>query len=213
MGLKPDHVAWVPSNGAAPAMQDLAAGGIDIVTCSVPEARAMIDAGKAEALAIMANGAQPAVRERADPERDARASTTRSVPGAASPAPRACRPTIADDADRAELKKAYDSQEFQDFMNARGFGMTFADQAGFTKFMADGDKAMGDRHGGRRPGQEGFLSLPSDWTGGRQARPPASQHRAAGTVPASSRASCKLGPSCVSTMPSSARCSFSSPER
>ena len=40
MGLKPDHVAWVPSNGAAPAMQDLAAGGLDIVTCSVPEARA-----------------------------------------------------------------------------------------------------------------------------------------------------------------------------
>ena len=32
MGLKPDHVAWVPSNGAAPAMQDLAAGGLDIVT-------------------------------------------------------------------------------------------------------------------------------------------------------------------------------------
>ena len=27
-------------------------------------------------------------------------------------------------------------------MNSRGFGMTFADQAGFTKFMADGDKAM-----------------------------------------------------------------------
>src|SRR6201990_243825 len=27
MGLKPDHVAWVPSNGAAPAVQDLAAGG------------------------------------------------------------------------------------------------------------------------------------------------------------------------------------------
>jgi tripartite-type tricarboxylate transporter receptor subunit TctC len=53
-GLKPDHVAWVPSNGAAPAMQDLAAGGIDIVTCSVPEAKAMIDAGKAKSLAVMA---------------------------------------------------------------------------------------------------------------------------------------------------------------
>ena len=39
MGLKADHVPWVPSNGAAPAMQDLAAGGIDIVTCSVPEAK------------------------------------------------------------------------------------------------------------------------------------------------------------------------------
>src|SRR6187431_1157367 len=36
MGLKADHVAWVPSNGAAPAMQDLAADGLDLVTCSVP---------------------------------------------------------------------------------------------------------------------------------------------------------------------------------
>ena len=35
MGLAPNHVAWVPSNGAAPAMQDLAAGGLDLTTCSV----------------------------------------------------------------------------------------------------------------------------------------------------------------------------------
>ncbi|HEX2217130.1 MAG TPA: tripartite tricarboxylate transporter substrate binding protein, partial [Xanthobacteraceae bacterium] len=34
MGLAANHVAWVPSNGAAPAMQDLAAGGLDLVTCS-----------------------------------------------------------------------------------------------------------------------------------------------------------------------------------
>src|SRR5215212_4216893 len=60
MGLKADHVPWVPSNGAAPAMQDLAAGGIDIVTCSVPEGRAMIDAGKARSLAVMAPQRNPA---------------------------------------------------------------------------------------------------------------------------------------------------------
>jgi tripartite-type tricarboxylate transporter receptor subunit TctC len=54
MGLPPNQVAWVPSNGAAPAMQDLAAGGIDFTPCSIPEARAMIDAGKARSLAIMA---------------------------------------------------------------------------------------------------------------------------------------------------------------
>jgi tripartite-type tricarboxylate transporter receptor subunit TctC len=51
LGPPPNQVAWVPSNGAAPAMQDLAAGGIDVVTCSVPEARAMIDAGRAKSLA------------------------------------------------------------------------------------------------------------------------------------------------------------------
>ncbi|MFM8768227.1 MAG: tripartite tricarboxylate transporter substrate binding protein, partial [Rubrivivax sp.] len=43
----------------------------------------------------------------------------------------------------AELKKAYDSAECQDFMRHRGFGTTWADPAGFTRFMADGDKAMG----------------------------------------------------------------------
>jgi tripartite-type tricarboxylate transporter receptor subunit TctC len=63
MGLKPNHVAWVPSNGAAPGMQDLAAGGIDIVTCSVPEARAMIDAGKAKSLAIMASERNPQFKD------------------------------------------------------------------------------------------------------------------------------------------------------
>ena len=44
-------------NGAAPGLQDLAAGGVDIVTCSVPEARALIDAGKVRSLAIMAPSA------------------------------------------------------------------------------------------------------------------------------------------------------------
>src|SRR5437667_5946440 len=46
-------IPWVPSNGAAPAMQDLVAGGVDIVTCSLPEARPLIDAGKAKPLAVM----------------------------------------------------------------------------------------------------------------------------------------------------------------
>jgi tripartite-type tricarboxylate transporter receptor subunit TctC len=46
---------WVPSNGAAPAMNDLAAGGIEFVTCSLPESRALIDAGKARPLAVMAS--------------------------------------------------------------------------------------------------------------------------------------------------------------
>src|SRR5262245_45886649 len=63
MGLKPDHVAWVPSNGAAPAMQDLAAGGLDLVTCSVPEARAIIEAGKARSLAVMAAERNPAFKD------------------------------------------------------------------------------------------------------------------------------------------------------
>ena len=38
---------------ARPGLQDMVAGGVDVVPCSIPEARAMIDAGKVRALSIM----------------------------------------------------------------------------------------------------------------------------------------------------------------
>jgi tripartite-type tricarboxylate transporter receptor subunit TctC len=141
MGLKPDHVAWVPSNGAAPAMQDLAAGGVDIVTCSVPEGRAMIDAGKAKSLAIMAEKRNPAFPN--VPTLNEELGINYSVGawrGIAGPKnlPAEVQTRLA-----AALKKAYDSKDFQDFMNARGFGMRYADAAGFAAFMEAGDKQMG----------------------------------------------------------------------
>ena len=135
MGLKPDHVAWVP------AMQDLAAGGIDVVTCSVPEAKSMIDAGKARSLAIMAPQRNPAFKD--VPTLNEALGINYSVGawrGIAAPkgVPADVAATLT-----AALKKAYDSKEFQDFMAARGFGTTWADPAGFAAYMADGDKAMG----------------------------------------------------------------------
>jgi tripartite-type tricarboxylate transporter receptor subunit TctC len=140
MGLKPNHVAWVPSNGAAPGMQDLAAGGVDIVTCSVPEARAMIDAGKAKSLAIMASERNPQFKD--VPTLNETLGINYSVGawrGIAAPKgiPADMQAKVA-----ASLKKAFDSSEYKDFMNSRGFGMKYADPAGFGKFMADGDKAM-----------------------------------------------------------------------
>ncbi len=140
MGLKPDHVAWVPSNGAAPGMQDLAAGGLDIVTCSVPEARAMIDAGKAKSLAIMANERNPQFKD--VPTLNEALGLHYSV-GAwrGIGAPKGLPADIATKL-TAALKKAFDSKEYQDFMNARGFGMKFADGPGFASFMAESDTSM-----------------------------------------------------------------------
>src|SRR6185503_18392782 len=43
-GIDPNALPWVPSNGAAPGLQDMVAGDVDVVPCSIPEARAMIDA-------------------------------------------------------------------------------------------------------------------------------------------------------------------------
>ena len=56
--VDPAALPWVPSNGAAPGLNDLVAGGVEVVPCSLPEARALIEAGKVRPLAIMAD--QPA---------------------------------------------------------------------------------------------------------------------------------------------------------
>ena len=42
------------------------------------------------------------------------------------------------------LKKVYDSKEYQDFMNARGFGLVYADAAGAAKALAEADTVLGD---------------------------------------------------------------------
>jgi tripartite-type tricarboxylate transporter receptor subunit TctC len=141
MGLKPDHVPWVPSNGAAPAMQDLAAGGIDIVTCSVPEAKAMIDAGKARSLAVMSAERNPQFKDVPTLKEalgvDYSVGAWRGIAAPKGlPAPVAQKLT-------ASLKKVYDSKEFKDFMSSRGFGVVWGDAAQFASFMDNGNKKMG----------------------------------------------------------------------
>ena len=55
LGLDPAAVPWVPSEGAAPGLQDLVAGGVDIVPASIPEARSLLDAGRVKSLAVMSS--------------------------------------------------------------------------------------------------------------------------------------------------------------
>ncbi|MDA2927525.1 tripartite tricarboxylate transporter TctB family protein [Acidobacteria bacterium AH-259-G07] len=53
-GLKPDSIKWIPTNGAGPALQELVSGGVDLVCCSLPEARTLLAAGKVQPLGVMA---------------------------------------------------------------------------------------------------------------------------------------------------------------
>ena len=141
MGLQPNHVAWVPSNGAAPAMQDLAAGGLDIVPCSVPEGRAMIEAGKARSLAILAPERNPTFPNvptlKEEMGIDYSTGAWRGIAGPKGlPADIQAKLT-------ASLKKAYDSKEYKDFMSGRGFGVKWAEAGAFGQFMDAGDEQMG----------------------------------------------------------------------
>lgn len=59
MGLKPTAVNWVSLGGAAPSLQELMAGGVEVVACSPPEAQSLLDAGEIRSLGVMAEERLP----------------------------------------------------------------------------------------------------------------------------------------------------------
>ena len=132
---------WVPSNGAAPAMNDLAAGGIEFVTCSLPESRALIDAGKARPLTIMAN--QPSGLYPNVPTLKTATGSNWAIGAWRGIAGPKGLPADVQAKIGAVLKKIYDSPDYQGFMQQRGFGVVYADAKGFEQFMAKGDADMG----------------------------------------------------------------------
>ena len=141
MGLRADHVRWVPSNGAAPAMQDLAANGLDFTTNSVPEGRAIIDAGRARALAVMAPERLsafpniPTLKEAMG--LDYSTGAWRGIAGPLN------LPAEVVTAVGGALRKVYDSEDYKGFLNNRGFGLTYADAAGFGRHLAAADVGLG----------------------------------------------------------------------
>ncbi|MEF2552630.1 tripartite tricarboxylate transporter substrate binding protein [Aurantimonas sp. A2-1-M11] len=134
-GIDPNKVLVVPSQGAAPGFQELAAGGVEIVPSSLPEAKPMMDAGEVKSLAVLADQRLdafpdvPTVQEAIG--REWAGGTWRAVVAPAA---------IPDDA-REKLTKAVDaawhSDEFQNFMTERGFGLNFLSGEDFQTYLAE----------------------------------------------------------------------------
>ena len=140
-GIDPSALPWVPSNGAAPGMQDLVAGGVDVVPCSLPEARAMIDAGKARPLVIM--DANPSsLYPKVPTLKQELGSNWQIAAWRVIAAPKGI-PADAQKTLTTALKKVYDSKDYKEFMASRGFGVIWADPADTVKFMAKSDADLG----------------------------------------------------------------------
>jgi tripartite-type tricarboxylate transporter receptor subunit TctC len=141
-GINPATVPWVPSTGAATALTDLAAGGIDFVSCSLPEADALARAGKVRTLALMAEARAknypdvPTLKEAIGS--DWKKGVWRGMVG-----PKGLPKDITARYEAA-MKKIYDSKEFQDFMSSRGFEPIWGDAASFASFMAKDNAEIGE---------------------------------------------------------------------
>ncbi|MEK6245429.1 MAG: tripartite tricarboxylate transporter substrate binding protein [Pseudomonadota bacterium] len=140
-GVDPAALPWVPSNGAAPGLQDMVAGGVDVVPCSIPEARSMIDAGKVKALSIMDANPPPLYPHVPTLQKELGSNWSMAawrVIAAPKGIPAEVQKTLG-----GALKKVYDSKEYKDFMASRGFGVVWADAEGTAKFMAQADTDLG----------------------------------------------------------------------
>jgi len=141
VGVDPASVPWVPSNGAAPGLQDLVAGGVDIVPCSIPEARSLIDAGKVRSLAIM-DANPPALYPAVPPLKAALGSDWAVAAWRGIAAPKGI-PKDAEARLVAAVKAAYDSPDYKKFMADRGFGVVYLPPAEFGSFMAKSSNDLG----------------------------------------------------------------------
>ena len=142
IGVDPASVPWVPSQGAAPGLQDLVAGGVDIVPSSLPEARSLIDAGRVKSLAIMSD-------TRADlfPDvptlKEALGSDWTIGAWRGIVAPKGLPDDVT--AKLAEaVEKVYNSDEYQEFMAAQGYGTRWAAGDDFADFMGASNESLGE---------------------------------------------------------------------
>jgi tripartite-type tricarboxylate transporter receptor subunit TctC len=135
-GISPDAIPWVPSSGAAPTLQDMAAGGIPMSTCSLAEARAMIEAKKVKCLAVMSDkrlNIFPDVPTLKESGVNWSFGVWRGVL-----VPKGTPDNVVAILEKS-LEKAYKNAKFQEFMDKSGLGMVWKSAAEFDKYMAEED--------------------------------------------------------------------------
>ncbi|RUR35825.1 tripartite tricarboxylate transporter substrate binding protein [Vreelandella populi] len=141
-GIPADQVIWVPSEGSAPAMTELASGGVDVVSTSVPEARSMIDAGRVKSFAVMAPERLSAFPDIPTTNElvgsDYQVGAWRGIVG-----PQGMDAEVVATLESA-LEAAYQSDTYQDFMTQRGFGTEWRNAEEFGQMMEEMDGILGE---------------------------------------------------------------------
>lgn len=140
-GMDPAAIRWVPSDGAASAMQELIAGGVDVATPALSEGKALVESGELKALAYMHDtrmGALPDVpttKETLDSGWTLAAFITVS-------GPEGMPEEIACSYEKAALA-AFETQEWADFKASRGSDVVVMGSADLGAMMSSTSDNLG----------------------------------------------------------------------
>ena len=140
VGLRPTDVIWVSIAGSAPSLQELLAGGLDVVSCSLAEAQALLAAGRIRALGVMSEARLPqfaAVPTFKELGADWTLGTIRGVAVPKDTSPERVR-VLAD-----ALKRVVESDAYQSAMRRGGFTPSYEDPAQFALTLAETDERLG----------------------------------------------------------------------
>src|SRR5688572_17777636 len=139
-GLPIEAIPWVPSTGAATGLQELVAGGVQVVTASLVEGRPLIEAGKVRPLAHMADKRDPAFADVPTLKEQGINWTMGAWRGIGLP--KGTSPEVVSVYEKA-LERVIKSPEFVDFMQKAPFGILWKSSRDFATFLEEQDKTMG----------------------------------------------------------------------
>jgi tripartite-type tricarboxylate transporter receptor subunit TctC len=140
IGLSPGDVTWISINGAAPSLQELMAGGVDVVCCSLPEAQSLLDAGEIQCLGLMSDQRLPAFPDVPTFKELGVDWTMGTWRGLALPpdVPESRREALLD-----AVRSVVESEDYRAFMQQAGFNPAALSPEKFAAFLAVNDAQMG----------------------------------------------------------------------
>ncbi|MTH80234.1 tripartite tricarboxylate transporter substrate binding protein [Paracoccus aestuariivivens] len=142
VGVDPVKANWVASDGSAPALQQLAAGAIQVVSTSPAEARALVDAGEAKTLALI-SGERSSLYPDLPTADEALNIAWSPLPFRGLAGPKDLPPEVVEKVGAA-LKDLTEDAEFQKFMASRGFSVAFQDGAAFQATVQSAATGLGE---------------------------------------------------------------------
>jgi tripartite-type tricarboxylate transporter receptor subunit TctC len=138
-GLKPSDVIWVGSQGATPAMANLMAKGVQLVSCSLPEGRIQMESGEARCLGIMGETRHPLFPDIPTFKEQGVDWTMGAWRGIGLPrgTPKKVLDVVA-----PALQRVATSGRFLEYMRNEGFGAAAEGPEAFEASMAKADERM-----------------------------------------------------------------------